>query len=158
MNLPYLDCSSHRQRAGAWVICQKRGWVFHEGLQTQKTDKSTRLALSRCCEPMMKHEAVTFFLWYCIVSMSYVNQYNISFKCKCLTSDGWNLVVFIWRFLRYQDSSTWPKWSSFIGFCCMNNLWAWEFFINNSESDISRQTISCVKTPEKVILTIFHGL
>ena len=91
------------------------------GLQTQKTDKSTKLALSRCYEPMMKHAAVTFFLWYCIVSMSYVNQYNISFKCKCLTSDGWNLVVFIWRFLRYQDSSTWPKWSSFIGFCCMNN-------------------------------------
>ena len=43
------------------VICQKRGWVLHEGLQTQKTDKSTRLALSRCYEPMMKHEAVTFF-------------------------------------------------------------------------------------------------
>ena len=65
---------------------------------------------------------------------------------------------FIWRFLRYQDSSTWPKWSSFIGFCCMNNEWAWEFYINNSESNISRQTISCVKTPEKVRLTIFHGL
>ena len=34
--------------------------MLNDGLQTQKTDKSTRLAVSSSLEPMMKHEAQVF--------------------------------------------------------------------------------------------------
>ena len=41
----------------------------------------------------IRNYAVICFLWYCIVSMSCVNQQNILLKCKCLISDE-NMKVF----------------------------------------------------------------
>ena len=117
------------------VICQERGQVLHHGFQTPrdrwKHEAIGRLLsfVSRCLERVMKYE-VQFFTsslkWYNKnANASVWSQIKNMFHRRWIPGDVLSRVSF-----KYQDSSTWSKWLSFIGFWLRNDWWVWEFLFS----------------------------